>query len=330
MIDSLQDVRVCVTGGAGFIGSHLVDALVAAGASVSVLDDLSTGREENLAAVRGRARLIEGSVLDAHARRQALERVDIVFHLAAYVSAPGSVREPMACHRVNTEGTLSLLESCRERGVRRVVFASSAAVYGDSEVSPKRESEPILPCSVYAQSKAAGEHLLRVWNRLHGLEAVSLRFFNVFGPRQLADSAYAAAIAAFASALLEGRPITIFGDGSQTRDFVPVANVVQCLMRAAAAGSGAADARAYNVGMGRATAIREIASIMAGIAGRPFEPVWAPPRPGDVLHSCADICEARGRLGYEPRVTVERGLRDTLAWYLERLSTAPGSPWSMP
>jgi nucleoside-diphosphate-sugar epimerase len=329
MIDSFQDVRVCVTGGAGFIGSHLVDALVASGAIVSVLDDLSTGREENLAAVRHRARLIEGSLLDAHARRQALERVDIVFHLAAYVSAPGSVREPMACHRVNTEGTLALLESCQERGVRRIVFASSAAVYGDSEVSPKRESEPILPCSVYAQSKAAGEHLLRVWNRVHGLEAVSLRFFNVFGPRQLADSAYAAAIAAFASALLEGRPITIFGDGSQTRDFVPVANVVQCLMRAAAR-SGQADARAFNVGMGRATAIREIAAIMAGIVGRPFEPAWAPPRPGDVLHSCADIGEARGRLGYEPQVTVERGLRDTLAWYLERLSTSPGSSRSMP
>ena len=314
MRTSYQGMRVCVTGGAGFIGSHLVDALVDVGASVTVVDDLSTGCLSNLAGVQDRVRFVRGSILAEESRRRALDEAAVVFHLAAYVSAPGSVKEPMACHRVNTEGTLAMLESCVAAGVRRVVFASSAAVYGDSEVTPKRESEPILPCSVYAQSKAAGEHLLRIWNHVHGLEAFSLRFFNVFGPRQQASSAYAAAIAAFASALLEGRPITIYGDGGQTRDFVPVANVVQCLMRAGVR-RGASGSEVFNVGMGRAQAIRDVASIMAGILGRGFDPAWAPPRPGDVRHSCADVGAARRSLGYEPQVSLEEGLRETLAWY---------------
>jgi len=321
MSDAYQGMKVCVTGGAGFIGSHLVDALVEGGASVTVLDDLSTGSLSNLDLVQDRVRFVRGSILDESSRARAFDDAAVVFHLAAYVSAPGSVREPMACHRVNTEGTLATLESCVAASVRRVVFASSAAVYGDSEVTPKRESEPILPCSVYAQSQAAGEHLLRVWNPVHGLEAFSLRFFNVFGPRQQASSAYAAAIAAFAAALLEGRPITIFGDGGQTRDFVPVANVVQCLMRAGTR-RGASGAEVFNVGMGRAQAIRDVAAIMAGIVGREFQPAWAPPRPGDVRHSCADVGAARRSLGYDPLVSIEEGLRQTLAWYRSTRSAA--------
>jgi nucleoside-diphosphate-sugar epimerase len=310
----LRGIKACVTGGAGFIGSHLVDALAAAGARVTVLDDLSTGRLDNLASAGPDVRFVKGSILDAKARREAIEGSEIVFHLAAYVSAPGSVREPDLCHAVNATGTLSVLDECRARGVRRVMFASSAAVYGDSEVSPKSESEPILPCSVYAQSKAAGEHLLRVWRHCYGLEGVSLRFFNVCGPRQTAGSAYAAAIAAFADGLLRGRGVTIYGDGGQTRDFVPVANVVQCLMRAAA-WEGAADGRAFNVGMGRAETIRAVATMMAAAAGAADAPRFAPERPGDVRHSCADVGAARRELGYEPLVSLEQGLGETIAWY---------------
>jgi UDP-glucose 4-epimerase len=317
-MNRLRGVPICITGGAGFIGSHLADALVGVGAKVTVLDDLSTGRIENLDGVKDRITLVRGSILDAACRSEALAGNKVVIHLAAYVSAPGSVREPLACHEINSTGTLRLLEECQKQGVSRIVFASSAAVYGDSEASPKVERHPILPCSVYAQSKAAGEHLLRVWHHCHGLGAVSLRFFNVFGPRQTAGSAYAAAIAAFAEALLNGRPITIFGDGGQTRDFVPVANIVQCLMRAAAY-EGATPGDAFNVGLGEANTILEIAHTMASLAGASREVVFAPARPGDVRHSCADISSARRVLGYQPIVSVESGLRETLAWYRSAL-----------
>ncbi|MBS0197392.1 MAG: NAD-dependent epimerase/dehydratase family protein [Planctomycetes bacterium] len=311
---------ICVTGGAGFIGSHLADALVAAGARVTVLDDLSTGRLDNLAAVKDSIRFVQGSLLEPSRLAEAVGGAAIVFHLAAYVSAPGSVREPFECHEINTTGTMRLLEECRRQRTSRVVFASSAAVYGDSEVSPKSEREPMLPCSVYAQSKAAGEHLLRVWSHCHGLRAVSLRFFNVFGPRQTAGSAYSAAIAAFADALLRGRPVTIFGEGNQTRDFVPVSNVVQCLMRAAM-WEGPAAGEAFNVGLGRAISIRDVSTIMANIVGSDQEPVFLPARPGDVQHSCADIGAARRVLGYEPTDSVEAGLRETLAWCREAMGS---------
>lgn len=306
----------CITGGAGFIGSHLTDALVARGVRVRVLDNLSTGDARNLDGVRNHIEFIEGSVLDESALDRALRGVNTVFHLAAYVSAPGSVKEPGACHEINTTGTLRVLEACQRSGVRRIVLASSAAVYGDSETVPKTEDQPILPCSVYAQSKAAGEQLLRVWNHCHGLEAVSLRFFNVFGPRQTAGSAYAAAIAAFADALLSGRPISIFGDGRQTRDFVPVANVVQGLVKAAE-WAGPANASAFNLGLGKAIEIRELASLMAQIVGAPDQPRFLPPRPGDVKHSCSDISAARAAFGYAPGVSIEQGLKETLAWYRE-------------
>lgn len=309
---------VCITGGAGFIGSHLADALVGRGVRVRVLDNLSTGDIRNLNGVRERIEFIDGSILDDSSLDRGLSGADTVFHLAAYVSAPGSVKEPLACHEVNSTGTLRVLEACQRNGVRRIVLASSAAVYGDSETVPKIEDQPILPCSVYAQSKAAGEQLLRVWNHCHGLEAVSLRFFNVFGPRQTAGSAYAAAIAAFADALLAGRPITIFGDGQQTRDFVPVANIVQGLIKAAE-WAGPAKADVFNLGLGEKIKIRELASLMAGIVGAPDEPKFLPARPGDVKHSCSDISAARSALRYSPAVSVEQGLKETLAWYREVL-----------
>ncbi len=316
MIHGHQQIlnRACVTGGAGFIGSHLVGALVAQGVHVRVLDNLSTGREANLRSVRSRIEFVNGSVCDDAALDAGCAGADLVFHLAAYVSAPGSVNEPMACHETNTTGTLRVLDACRRAGVRRIVFASSAAVYGDSEVVPKTEDQPIMPCSVYAQSKAAGEHLLRVWSHCHGLEAVSLRFFNVFGPRQTADSAYAAAIAAFAEGMLRGRRIKIFGDGGQTRDFVPVADVVQCLL-CAARWSGPARGDVFNVGLGRSITIRELAAMMASILGVPDNPEFLPPRGGDVRHSLADISSTRSNLGYVPSEGVEPCLRETLAWY---------------
>jgi UDP-glucose 4-epimerase len=304
----------CITGGAGFIGSHLADALISAGARVRVIDDLSTGNADNLAAIRDQIEFVDASILQPHALDAALADVDTVVHLAAYVSAPGSVREPSLCHEINSTGTLRVLEACQRRGVRRIILASSAAVYGDSEVVPKREDQPLLPCSVYAQSKAAGEHLLRVWSHCHGIESVSLRFFNVFGPRQSASSAYAAAIAAFADAITKRRPITIFGDGTQTRDFVPVANVVQCLLLAST-WNGPARGDCFNVGMGHATSIRELARVMAQIAGIPDSPSFAPPRPGDVLHSLASIDAATEILGYRPATTVRAGLSDAMAWY---------------
>ncbi len=304
----------CVTGGAGFIGSHLVDRLVAGGVAVRVIDDFSTGREDNLVHHAGRVEVVRGSINDESVLERGLGGVHTVFHLAAYVSAPGSVREPFACHEINTTGTLRLLEVARRAGVKRVVFASSAAVYGNSDTVPKREDQPIVPCTVYAQSKAAGEHLLQVWTHCHGLEAVSLRFFNVFGPRQRADSAYAAVIAAFADGLITGRGITIFGDGRQTRDFVPVANIVQGLVNAAE-WEGPAQGQAFNLGLGTAISIRELAGVLATIAGSPDEPRFLPARAGDVTHSLADITRARQVLGFSPCMSVEQGLRETFEWY---------------
>lgn len=321
---TLSGAWVCVTGGAGFIGSHLVDALVARGARVRVLDDLSTGAIANLESVAGRVEVVQDSVLNPSALGAALRGAGVVFHLAAYVSAAGSVTEPERCHEINTTGTLRLLEACRREHVGRVVLASSAAVYGDSELVPKVEDHPILPCSTYAQSKAAGEHLLRVWRHCHGLEGVSLRFFNVFGPRQTAGSAYAAVIAAFGAALLEGQACTIHGDGSQTRDFVPVANVVQALIRAAETGDLPAEP-VFNIGMGAATTINQLATLMTGMAGSELRPVYAPARPGDVKHSVADISKARRVLGYTPAVTVEEGLELTVRWYRDTFEKARGS-----
>lgn len=305
---------VCVTGGAGFIGSHLVDALVNAGARVRVLDDLSTGNIAHLAGHGSAVEVVKESVVSRPAALRAVHGVSAVFHLGAYVSAAGSVSEPEKCHEINTTGTLNLLRACTDSNVQRVVLASSAAVYGDSEVVPKTEDQPVMACSVYAQSKAAGEQLLRVWASCYGLEAVSLRFFNVFGPRQTAASAYAAVIAAFAEKLLRGKPATIYGDGGQTRDFVPVENVVQAIMRAGV-WSGPARGEAFNVGLGRATSVRELASLMASLVGAKDEPIFQPARPGDVRHSLADISRTRRELGYDPQVSVREGLDRTLKWY---------------
>jgi UDP-glucose 4-epimerase len=300
---------VLITGGAGFIGSHLARRLAELGAAVRVIDDLSTGQAENLPPQS--VELIEASILDEPALRRAIDGCRLVFHEAAMVSVPQSIREPLQCAEINITGTERLLEAAREAGVGRVVFASSAAVYGDAPNLPSREDDPIVCCSPYAASKAAGEALMTAFSRCYGLSTVSLRYFNIFGPRQDPNSPYAAVIAAFAEALTGGRPPTIFGDGRQTRDFTPVANVVWANLLAAACET---DLRgeALNIGTGRPINLLEVLAEMGRRLGVEPSPGLSPPRAGDVRDSTADITRARAVIGYEPRVDFSTGLAELL------------------
>jgi len=315
-----------VTGGAGFIGSHLAEALVKRGDRVRVLDDLSTGLRENLEPLGvgdlgsgTPVELLRASVTSAAACRTACEGVEAVFHEAALVSVPRSFEEPLQSYEVNVMGTLRLLEAARRAGVKTFVLASSSAAYGGSAVLPKREEMLPEPLSPYASGKLAGEHLLRVWGRTHGMKTVSLRYFNVFGPRQRDDSPYTGVIALFARALLEGRPAAIQGDGEQTRDFTFVDNVVHAnlLVLEKELEPGAV----INIGAGDRVSIRAIHRAMAKIAGRAAEPVHETARVGDVRDSLASLDRARAWLGYEPRVSWEDGLARTMAWYKSRLSS---------
>jgi nucleoside-diphosphate-sugar epimerase len=307
-----------VTGGAGFIGSHLAAALAARGDRVRVLDDLSTGRVENLDGID--VELVRGSVTDPAACRAACAGVAGVFHEAAQVSVPRSIQEPEQSYELNVMGTLRLLEAARQAGVERFVFAASSAAYGDAEELPKREDMPTLPLSPYASGKVAGEHLLRVWGHVHGMRTVSLRYFNVFGPRQADDSPYTGVIAIFARALLEGRPATIHGDGTQTRDFTYVENAVRANLLAAEA--DVEPGTVINVGGGERISILEVYRALAAELGSDLEPLHAPRRAGDVLHSLASLDRARRLLGYEPHVGWRDGLKRTAAWYRERMSRA--------
>jgi nucleoside-diphosphate-sugar epimerase len=313
-----------VTGGAGFIGSHLVDALVARGDRVRVLDDLSTGRRENLAAHAvgepgsgAPVELVRGDVRDPRAARQACEGAAGVFHEAAQVSVPRSIEDPLESYAVNVTGTLVVLEAARRAGVRRFVFAASSAAYGDSAELPKHEGLPARPQSPYASGKLAGEEMLAVWGRVHGMRTVSLRYFNVFGPRQLDDSPYTGVIAIFARALLEGRPVQIHGDGEQTRDFTYVANAVEANLLAMEA--ELEPGAVFNVGTGERLTILGLYREMARILGVERAPEFAPARAGDVRHSLASLERIRGGLGYEPRVDLRAGLTSTLEWYRTRL-----------
>jgi nucleoside-diphosphate-sugar epimerase len=319
--------RYLVTGGSGFIGSHLAEALVRRGDGVRVLDDLSTGRLENLeplglgdAGSGAPLELVRGSIANAAVCHAACEGVEAVFHEAALVSVPKSFEDPVHCYETNVTGTLHLLEASRACGVRAFVFAASSAAYGDSETLPKREDMVPDPLSPYASSKLAGEHLLRVWGRAYGLRTVSLRYFNVFGPRQRDDSPYTGVIALFARALLEGRVATIQGDGEQTRDFNYVENVVSANLLAADA--SLEPGTVINVGGGERISIRTLHRAMAEIAGSRIEPVHAAARAGDVRHSLASLVRARALLGYEVVVPFEEGLARTMAWYRGRLATS--------
>ncbi|MCS7265561.1 MAG: SDR family oxidoreductase [Armatimonadetes bacterium] len=311
-----QGVSVLVTGGAGFIGSNLVDKLVQLGAKVRVLDDFSTGKRENIAHLleQNKIELIEGSLIDPQSVKRAIEGVEFVFHQGAIPSVVRSVEDPLTTHQVNATGTLLLLLAARDAGVRRLVFASSSSVYGDTPTLPKREDMKPSPKSPYALSKLIGEHFCRLFWELYGLETVSLRYFNIFGPRQDPTSQYAAVIPRFITALLRNQSPTIYGDGEQTRDFTFVENCVQANLLAAKAEGVAGEV--FNVGAGKQTSVNELFRLIRSLVGVDhIEPIYEPPRPGDVRHSLAEITKAKKWLGYEPIVSLEEGLKRTIEWF---------------
>ncbi|MCH8923668.1 MAG: SDR family oxidoreductase [Planctomycetes bacterium] len=313
-------MRTClVTGGAGFIGSHLVAALVQRGDRVRVLDNLSTGHASNLeAAGHERIELTEGDVADAGVVAEVMDGVDYVFHLAAQVSVPRSVEDPLATNAACATGTLTVLEAARKAGVRRLVFAGSSAAYGDRPTAAKRETDPPDPLSPYAAAKLAGEHYCHAYAATMGLETVCLRFFNVFGPRQDPASEYSAVIPLFLTKLLAGERPTVFGDGTQSRDFTFVENVVHGNLLAAEAPG--ASGRTLNIADGRSTTLLALLSMLNELLGTDVEPVFAPPRVGDVRESMADISQARTVLGYEPQVSFEDGLRHSVEYYRQTVT----------
>jgi len=306
-------MRYLVTGGAGFIGSNTVDELVRRGHDVRVLDDLSTGKEANLAGVRARIGWIAGSVANLDALRGACRDVDSVIHLAAQTSVPRSVQDPIETNRINVEGTLNVLVAARDARVKRVVFASSCAVYGKTKELPIPESAALAPISPYGLSKQFGEGYGRVFQELYGLEFVALRYFNVFGPRQDPSSPYSGVLSIFNAALQNGTQPTVYGDGEQSRDFVYVENVVEANLLAAEAKG--APGLAINVGTGSRSTLNQTLALLGKITGRPAAAKYAAAREGDIRDSQADINLAQQALGYRPRVGFEEGLKRTWEWF---------------
>jgi nucleoside-diphosphate-sugar epimerase len=304
-----------VTGGAGFIGSHIAEALVRRGERVRVLDNLMTGRRENLAHLADKIEFVEGDIRDAEATRRAAEGVGIVFHEAAIPSVPRSVADPRLSHEVNVNGTFNVLMAAREAGVRRVVYAASSSAYGDTETLPKHEGMLPAPLSPYAAAKLFGEYYCQVFTRVYGLETVALRYFNVFGPRQDPSSPYSGVISKFVTSLLAGEAPVIYGDGEQSRDFTYVDNVVDANLRAAHAPEAAG--AVINTAIGERITLNALLAELQQIIGTNLKPQYAEKRAGDVRHSLADIGEAQKRLGYEPLVSLREGLRRTVEWYRE-------------
>jgi nucleoside-diphosphate-sugar epimerase len=308
-----------VTGGAGFIGSHLAEELVRRGHRVRVVDSLVTGKRSNLDHIPG-VEFVEGDLADLDTAHGAVEGCECVLHQAAIPSVPRSVQDPITSHRANVDATLNTLVAARDAGVRRVVFAGSSSAYGDTPVLPKHEGMPIDPLSPYALQKVIGEQYLQMFTKLYGLETVSIRYFNVFGPRQDPSSAYSGVISVFATALLENRPPSIYGDGEQTRDFTYVANVVDGVLRACDAPK--ASGEVINVATGGRISLNKLFSVMRDIVGASVEPVYVEARQGDVRDSQADIRKAKEILGYEPIVPFEEGLSQTIAWYRSAVGPA--------
>lgn len=302
-----------ITGGAGFIGSNLVAELVNQNEQVRVLDNFSTGRRDNLMPYRHRIEVIEGDVRSYHLVREAVDGVDFVLHQAALPSVPRSVRDPITTNEVNVLGTLNLLQAAREAGVKRLVNASSSSIYGDNPDLPKRESMPPRPLSPYAISKLAAEQYCQSFWRLYGFETVALRYFNVFGPRQDPTSQYSAVIPRFIAAIMAGQPLTVHGDGRQSRDFSFIANVVRANLLACTAPQAAG--QVFNIACGQRFSLLDLVDKLAAIIGQPPQIQHGPARPGDVPHSLADIDQAKAILGYEPVVGFEAGLRQTVAWF---------------
>ena len=305
-----------VTGGAGFIGSHLVDGLLDDGHSVRVIDNLSTGTLANLAHVRPRIEMIEGDITDVETVASAIRGVDWVFHQAALASVPRSVADPVSTNRVCVDGTLNVLLAARDAKVKRVVYAASSSAYGASLSLPKRETDLTLPLSPYAVAKLAAEHYCAAFTEVYGLETVRLRYFNIFGPRQPPDSPYAAVIPLFFEAMLAGRNPVIYGDGQQSRDFTYVADAVQANLRAAKAPK--ASGKVYNIACGRRTSLLELVAKINTLLGTNLKPVHQSPRLGDVKHSEADITPAQSDLGYVPKFDIDQGLQKCLEYFRVR------------
>ncbi len=307
----MTTARYLVTGGAGFIGSHLAEALLDQGESVRVLDNLATGRETNLAALQGRAQLIRGDLRNLEAVRAAVEGVEVVFHQGALASVPRSIADPVTSLEININGTQNVLQAARDAGVRRVVYASSSSIYGNTPTLPKHEQMQPHPVSPYAIHKLTGELLCEVFTSIYGLETVALRYFNVFGPRQDPTSEYAAVIPRFLTALIHKRRPIVFGDGEQTRDFTYIANVVQANLLAAT--SRDAVGYAMNIGCGEQVSLNTVLHLAGELLGGTPDVEYREPRPGDVRDSLADISLAQRLLGYKPTIGFGEGLALTLA-----------------
>lgn len=304
-----------VTGGAGFIGSNIVEALVARGDQVRVLDDLSSGTLDNLSGVSGQIEFFEGSILDRALVEQAVDGVDVIFHKAALASVPASVERPLDSHAACATGTVQVLDCARKAGVKRLVYAASSAAYGDQPTAAKREADLPSPISPYGAAKVAGELYCQAFTATYGFETVGLRYFNVFGPRQDPGSPYSAVIPLFITAILEGRKPIVYGDGQQSRDFVYVGNVVQANLLAAEKAGVAGSV--FNVGTGRSVTLLRLLSALRELLDMEIEVDHQPPRAGDVRDSLADITQARTRLGFDPDVDFEEGLRRSIEYYKE-------------
>lgn len=309
--------RFLVTGGAGFIGSNICKKLVEQGCFVRVVDNLLTGKKSNLAGIAEKVEFIEADMGDREVACAATKDVDIVLHQGALSSVPRSLSEPEATHKHCASATLVLLLAARDAGVKRFVYASSSSVYGDSPTMPKVETMPTMPLSPYAVAKLTGENYSSVFYKVFGLETISLRYFNVFGPNQDPTSQYAAAIPAFVTAILKGQPPTIYGDGEQSRDFTYIDNVVEANLLAARAKKTEGDV--INTAAGSAITINKVIDMINELTGKNIRPVYTNPRPGDVKHSLADINLAKKTIGYQPTVTFKEGLAKSIDWYRENL-----------
>lgn len=307
--------RFLVTGGAGFIGSNIVERLVKEGHKARVLDDFSTGRKKNIAHILEEIELVEGDIRDLETCRRALEGIEFVLHQAALPSVQRSIENPLSTFQVNALGTLNLLIVSKEEEIKRFVYASSSSVYGDNLNLPKREDMATFPLSPYAVSKLAGENLCRAFYKSYGLPTVSLRYFNVFGPKQDPKSQYAAVIPRFISAILKGERPTIYGDGKQTRDFTYVENVVEANLLACF--KEGIEGEVFNIAYGASTSVNELLRLLLELTGKDAVPIYEPPRAGEVRHSLADISKAREKMSYNPKISLREGLRKTIAYFVK-------------